>query len=91
MKVRWTTAAAEDLREIALYIRKDNPEAARRVAQRIFHAANSLEQFPNRGRVGRVAGTREWVISEWPYIIVYRVQDSSIEILRIYHGAQKAF
>jgi toxin ParE1/3/4 len=45
----------------------------------------SLETFPNLGRAGRIAGTRE--ITMAPYVIVYRVAQA-VEILRIYHGAQ---
>jgi toxin ParE1/3/4 len=47
-----------------------------------------LEMFPNRGRVGRIAGTRELVFAPLPYIAVYRVNDKVAEILRIYHSAQ---
>jgi len=36
MRVRWTTTAADDLAHIVDYIRKDNPAAARRVAQTIY-------------------------------------------------------
>jgi toxin ParE1/3/4 len=40
------------------------------------------------GRSGRVADTRELVISRTPFIVVYRVTPTRIEILRVLHGAQ---
>jgi toxin ParE1/3/4 len=80
--------AALDLRRIARYIRRDNPTAARNVAKTIFEAANGLEEFPNRGRAGRIAGTRELIFAGWPFILVYEVRQESVEILRVYHGAQ---
>ncbi|HEY0182741.1 MAG TPA: type II toxin-antitoxin system RelE/ParE family toxin [Rhodopila sp.] len=40
-----------------------------------------------RGRSGREPGTRERVIGRTPFIAVYRVTRSRIEILRILHGA----
>ena len=46
----------------------------------------SLETFSDRGRPGRIDGTRELVRA--PYIIVYRVRSEAVEILRIYHSAQ---
>jgi plasmid stabilization system protein ParE len=52
----------------------------------LYDGAMSLEAMPNRGRSGRIAGTRELVFA--PYIIVYRVVPEAVEILRIYHGAQ---
>jgi toxin ParE1/3/4 len=88
MQVRWTTPAAQDLQEIASYIRKDNPSAARAVAKALFDAANALDTFPYRGRVGRIAGTRELIIPALPYIVVYAVAATAIHILHIYHGAR---
>ncbi len=32
-------------------------------------------------------GTRENV-SVWPYVIVYRVTETEVQILRVWHGAQ---
>ena len=88
MKVRWTAPAAQNLQEITHYIRKDNRSAARAVAKALFDAANGLENFPYRGRVGRIAGTRELVISGSPFLIVYEVTAVAIHILHIYHGAR---
>ena len=88
MIVRWTTAAAQDLTRITRHIRRDNPTAARNVAKTIFDAGNALETFPNRGREGRIPGTREIVFPGWPFILVYQVTQNAVEILSIYHGAQ---
>jgi toxin ParE1/3/4 len=88
MLVRWTASAAEDLKRITRRIRKDSPAAARHVAKTIFDAGNSLSVFSQRGRKGRIAGTREWVFPGWPWILVYQVGEHAVEILRIYHGAQ---
>jgi addiction module RelE/StbE family toxin len=88
MQVRWTAPAAQDLQEIARYIRKDNSSAARAVAKALFDAANGLDMFPSRGWEGRIAGTRELVIPALPYIIVYEVAAELIHILHIYHGAR---
>ena len=87
MQVRWTTLAAEDLQHIALHIQRDNPSAAREVAQTLYENAMSLETLPGRGRTGRIAGTLE-LVSFPPFIIVYRITTDAVEILRIYHGAQ---
>ncbi len=88
MYVFWTTSAAADLKYITRRIRKDNPTAARNVAKRIFDAGNSLDTLSQRGREGRITGTRELVFPGWPYILVYQITEHAVEILRIYHGAQ---
>jgi toxin ParE1/3/4 len=40
------------------------------------------------GRVGRVAETREWVVSPTPYFLVYAVDAETVTILRVLHGKQ---
>jgi toxin ParE1/3/4 len=85
MDVRWTEPAAQDLENISRHIRRENPAAALRVVRELYDRAMSLDTFPGRGRVGRIAGTRELVSN--PYIIVYRVTEA-VEILRIHHTAQ---
>jgi addiction module RelE/StbE family toxin len=88
MKIRWSAEAAEDLERIGLYIAARNPAAARRVVKTIYDGVGALRQFPERGRTGHVEGSRELVFSGLPYIAVYRVIGHTIEISRIYHGAQ---
>jgi addiction module RelE/StbE family toxin len=88
MQVRWTAPAAQDLQEIARFIRKDSPSAARAVAKALFDATNGLDIFPLRGRTGRVAGTRELVVPGLPYIVVYQVAAAAVHILHVYHGAR---
>jgi addiction module RelE/StbE family toxin len=80
--------AAQDLEEITLFIQKDSPSAARAVAKTLFDTANSLDKLPSRGRAGRIMGTRELVVQGLPYIIVYGVMDTAVQILHIYHAAR---
>jgi plasmid stabilization system protein ParE len=58
MRVRWTPDAANDLERICDHIAETSPETARRVARQIVEGVASLHSFPNRGRLGRVEGTR---------------------------------
>ena len=50
-------------------------------------AGDSLDLFPRRGRSGVVPNTRE-LVAVRPYIIVYRVEDEIVRILRVWHSAQ---
>ena len=88
MQVRSTIPAALDLEEITLYIRKDSDAAALTVAKTLFDAANSLDVLPSRGRVGRIPGTRELVVPGLPYIVLYEIADTAVQILHINHGAR---
>jgi toxin ParE1/3/4 len=86
LKLRWTRPALADLVEAQNYIARDNPAAAEAVAQRVWDAAKRLCDNPESGRQGHVQGTREWPVSQAPYLIVYRVKNDAVEILRVWHG-----
>ena len=87
MRVILTRAALADLVSIRTYIGRRNPAAARRVAADLIAACDGLAFMPDRGRPGLEAGTRE-LTTVWPYIIVYTVGARTVQIVRIWHGAQ---
>jgi toxin ParE1/3/4 len=87
MPVVFSPEALADLATIKAYIGDLNPPAASRIAIQLVAACDRLEHLPERGRPGLVAGTRE-ITSIWPYVIVYRIADQSVEIVRVWHGAQ---
>ena len=87
MSVNFTRRALRDLANIRAYIADDNPHAASRMAVELIAACDRLEHFPERGRPGLRRGTRE-LTTVWPYVIVYRVVRTNIDILSIWHGAQ---
>ncbi len=84
----FTDPATADLRHIRGYIAQDNPAAASRIAVQLIAACDGLEYLPERGRPGLIRGTRELATIR-PYIIIYRVRSKQVEILRVWHGAQK--
>ena len=88
MEIRWTPEASSNVDQIAEYVSRDRPEAALRVVSLIFAKIEQLANFPHQGREGRQAGTRELVLIPLPWIVIYRVRDSTVEILHIWHGAQ---
>ena len=89
MQIRWSPEAADDFESAIRRILQDNPANAQRVAQIIHDRIAVLTTFPNRGRAGRIEGTRELVIVPLPFIAVYRVRDEFVEIVRVIHGAQE--
>jgi toxin ParE1/3/4 len=89
MKTRWGPEAATDFASIVEYIRRQNSSTADRIAHTIFDSVSSLETFPNRGRQGRVSNTRELVLTPLPFVVVYRIKHSTVEIVRVLHGSQR--
>ena len=89
MRLRWSAEAYADRKSIFEYIDTDSPEAAIKVDERIWKALVSLLEFPEKGRKGRIAGTRELVISRTSCVAAYRIQGEVIRIVRILHGARR--
>lgn len=89
MRIRWTPAAAADLQRINDYLKDHYPHYQNATIGKVYAAIQSLKDWPHLGRVGREEGTRELLFAPLPYVAVYRVREQSIEILRIYHGAQE--
>lgn len=85
MRISWLARARHDLTGIAAYIEQQNPLAATKVEHRIRTAVEHLQEFPRAGRISHRVGTREVVITEYPYVIRYRVAGDQIQILRIFH------
>ena len=89
MEIVWRSIALEDLEEVRRYIVQDNPQAADRVRNSILAAVERLAELPHLGKPGRVAGTRERIIPDTPYIAAYTVIDGHVEILSVLHGARR--
>jgi len=84
-------AAGDDIRAAYTYYAERNPDAAGRIVRSIRDAINGLAQFPLMGREGVVPGTRERILTRYPYKIIYEVNenDNTIEIDRVLHTSQQ--
>jgi toxin ParE1/3/4 len=90
MRLRWSPRAIDDLREIRRYIGRENPAAAKQVADRIKQVVRLLPDHPEIGRPGRVPGTRELVVTGTRYIVPYAViARDRIELLAVMHTSRK--
>lgn len=88
LKLKWTKRALQQLVNAQYYISQDNPIAANQVATRIVDATQLLLTQPMMGRKGRVTGTYEWVVKQTPYLIVYTINNNTLQILRVIHSKQ---
>lgn len=87
MLIVWTDDAVGNLEAILTYVSTFNPAAAQRLMERLVAVADSLTDFPNRGRDAG-EGRRE-MTTVWPYILRYRVEGDRVIIMRVRHGAQQ--
>jgi toxin ParE1/3/4 len=89
MRVKWLNKALSNLDDEAAYIAASDAVAAQVVVQRVLEATAQLAQQPGLGRPGRVPGTRELVVQKTRYIVPYRVQGNTIEVLRVFHTSRR--
>ncbi|HLP48433.1 MAG TPA: type II toxin-antitoxin system RelE/ParE family toxin [Candidatus Kapabacteria bacterium] len=90
MRIRWTKAASQDLDNIEEYIREYNPKAAIKQVLRVIDAVETkLSNSPGMGKPGRIAETREFYVTGSPYIVAFRINENTMEILRVIHGARQ--
>ncbi|MDB9536067.1 type II toxin-antitoxin system RelE/ParE family toxin [Dolichospermum planctonicum CS-1226] len=89
MQVKWLRRALRNLEQARNYVFQDNPTAAQELIIKIQNAANQLQNYPFMGKNGRVEGTRELIISNSPYILIYRIKEESVEVLRILHTSKR--
>ena len=83
-EVIWAEPALNDLDAIADYIALDNPEAARRLVQRIFDHVGRLETNPKLGsKPQELKGWRYRHIVEPPCRIFYREDAGRVLILHV--------
>lgn len=86
MRILWSRRAIANLTALRDYIAEDSPAGAAAVATRILDAVELLAAQPHLGRPGRIAGTRELVVPDTPYIVPYRIRGDRLELIAVFHG-----
>jgi plasmid stabilization system protein ParE len=83
-EVIWAEPALNDLDAISDYIALDNPDAARRLLQKIFAHVDHLEKHPRLGsKPEELKGWRYRQIIEAPVRVFYREDSGRVLILHV--------
>ena len=89
MKIRWSRAAVEDLREAEDFIAADSPLYAQRFVARLLSSTRKLRTHPRIGRRVLEADDpdiRELIVQT--YRIIHKTTPDSVDILGVVHGAR---
>jgi plasmid stabilization system protein ParE len=85
--VRWSVPARNDLKQIHDFIAKDSKYYARKVIQDIVAKTETLNDFPEAGRVvPEISDQNIRELLVYSYRLVYEISAEDIEILAIIHG-----
>ena len=90
-QVRLLSIAEEDFTEVISFLAADNPTAADEIANKIEKNLELLSENPNLGRIPREEeirnlGYRYLIVHN--YLIFYTIEERTIFIHRILHGAR---
>ena len=88
MRVVFTREASADLEDVLSYIAANNPSAAARAAARVDRTLSLIADFPGAGRLDQDTGTREWLITGLPLLVIYTIQTDVVEIIGLFHTSR---
>ena len=87
--IEWAISAQNDLLEILAYFAVNQDlETGQKIVNRLLTAVRRLESFPLSGKAGRIPETREIVLAELPYVLVYHAGPNQVTILYVVHTAR---
>lgn len=81
----WTQRAIQHLEAELDYYASINQKLANELSILVTNTVNIITSQPSIGRAGKYIGTREFILSQYPYIIAYRVRNNVLEILAFIH------
>jgi len=90
MRVNWTPEAQSHLDGIYQYIKSDAPFYAQGVVEKLTRRSQQLFDHPYSGRIVPTyddRNLRELIV--YPYRLIYRVMTDRIDVIAVFHGAQK--
>ena len=89
MRMLWSPLAVERAAEIAGYIFRDNPTAAKKWVDTVFSKVEQLKSFPESGRIVPEINNKDFrELIYGNYRIIYRLEKIQVSILTIRHGKQ---
>ena len=87
--IEWTEPAWKDLDEVTDYLSgHEDSQLADEIVNRILKAPEYLSSLPWSGKPGRVPETRELLVQNTRYALVYSVSDATVFILRVMHSSR---
>ena len=84
-----TIRALQTLSEVLEYYEGQQKGLGARFLRYYDGQIERLKDMSKVGRIGRVFGTRELVMQDFPFLVVYRVRKEYLEILNIIHQSKK--
>ncbi|MGK4569106.1 type II toxin-antitoxin system RelE/ParE family toxin [Flavobacterium sp. 3HN19-14] len=89
MKVVWRRKAADELKQIYEFIRRESPQNAVLVFNKIYELAESLADFPYKFPIDPIINLEHVRFTAiFSFKIIYAVHKDSVVILRVFNTNQ---
>ena len=89
--LRWLPDALDDLKRLHAFIEPHSPTASTRAVNTLIEAAESLQEFPEKGRPWNLEmNFRELSVrfGARGYVIRYRLFEDQVIIVRVWHSLE---
>ncbi len=87
-EVNFHPAAVEEAAEAHRWYAERSPRAALAFDEALNSAVQQMASHPKRW-AKYLHGTRHLILQKFPYVVVYRVVDSSIEVIAVAHERRR--
>jgi toxin ParE1/3/4 len=81
-------AALAEIESAVLWYLERSENAAERFVAELYHAIDLIVDAPQRWPSGE-HGTRKFVLSRFPYAVIYKERLTTIQILAVAHGHRR--
>jgi toxin ParE1/3/4 len=88
LSVLETIRALQTLSEVLRYYEDQQNGLGTRFLRSYDEQIERLRDMPKIGRIGRVFGTRELVMQNFPFLVVYRIRKEYLEIINLIHQSK---
>ena len=92
MRILWLPEALTDLERLYDFLVEKDPAAAERAIRTIEGGADSLSEFPERGRpMGDETDHRELFVpfGASAYVLRYRLHHNTVFLIRVWHSREE--
>ena len=81
----FSKTALNHLIEITTFYESNQKGLGYRFVKKLETHLETLRYNPKIGRYGKVQNTREFVLHDFPFVVVYRVKANILEIVQVIH------
>lgn len=89
MPVFWLPKARDQRSRQLEFLLRHNPALGIKMGDAIAKTVARVAADPNLSRTGRIAGARELLVPGTPFLLVYRIEETAIVILRLLHNSRR--